>query len=137
IHSGGGDLSLGASNRVLLRTALAMITNRPASTKPIRGESTSAFTVAATLPQFTPSPNTLSGASGDFIKPTPTIEPMRVCELEAGRPRYHVPRFQMIAESRSEKTIANPAPEPTLITSSTGRSATIPKATAPEEVSTP
>jgi len=65
------------------------------------------------------------------------MEPMSVCELDAGSPRYHVPRFQMMADSSSEKTIANPAPEPTLMTSSTGSSATMLKATAPEEVSTP
>jgi len=43
----------------------------------------------------------------------------------------------MIAETSSANTMAKPAPEPTLITSSTGSSATIPKATAPEEVNTP
>ena len=43
----------------------------------------------------------------------------------------------MIAETSSANTIAKPAPEPTLITSSTGSSATMPKATAPEEVNTP
>ncbi len=37
-----------------------------------------------------------------FIRPTPTIEPISVCEEEAGRPRYQVPTFQMIAE-RSER----------------------------------
>ncbi len=43
----------------------------------------------------------------------------------------------MIAETSSEKTIANPAPEPTLSTSSTGSSARIPKATVPAESKTP
>ena len=62
---------------------------------------------------------------------------MRVCELEAGSPSHHVPRFQTMAESSSEKTIANPAAEPTFRTSSTGRRAMMPKATAPEDVSTP
>ena len=38
------------------------------------------------------------------------IEPMSVCELDEGRPKYHVPRFQMIAATSSAKTIANPAP---------------------------
>jgi hypothetical protein len=73
----------------------------------------------------------------EFAKPTPMIEPMSVCELDAGKPSHHVPRFQMMAEIRSEKTIASPAAEPTLSTSSTGRRATMPKATAPEDVSTP
>ena len=29
--------------------------------------------------------------------PTPIIEPISVCELEAGRPNHQVPRFQIIA----------------------------------------
>ena len=65
------------------------------------------------------------------------IEPISVCELDAGNPKYHVPRFQMIAEISSANTIANPAPDPTLTTSSTGSSAMMPNATAPVEVSTP
>ena len=62
---------------------------------------------------------------------------MSVCELEAGNPRYQVPTFHMMAETRREKTMAKPADDPMLMTSSTGSSATMPKATAPEEVSTP
>ena len=37
------------------------------------------------------------------------IEPISVCELEAGRPSYQVPRFQMIAAISSANTIAKPA----------------------------
>ena len=69
--------------------------------------------------------------------PTPMIEPIRVCELEAGRPKYQVPRFQMIAAISSANTIAKPALLPTCRISSTGSSETMPKATAPEESSTP
>jgi hypothetical protein len=65
------------------------------------------------------------------------MEPIRVCELEAGSPKYQVPRFQMMAEISSANTIANPAPEPTWITSSTGSSAMTPKATPPVELKTP
>ena len=65
------------------------------------------------------------------------IEPISVCELEAGRPRYQVPRFQMIAAISSANTIAKPALEPTCRISSTGSSETMPKATAPEDSSTP
>ena len=54
-----------------------------------------------------------------------------------GSPIYHVPRFQIMAESSSENTIAKPAPEPTFRTNSTGSKATMLKATAPEEVNTP
>src|ERR1039458_8461821 len=103
--------------------------------KPMSGENTSALTVSATLAQLTPSPNAASGLSREFISPTPTIEPISVCELEAGNPRYQVPRFQTIADTSNANTIAKPAPDPTLMTSSTGSSATIPNATAPDEVS--
>ncbi len=43
----------------------------------------------------------------------------------------------MMAEISSANTIANPAPEPTFSTSSTGSSARTPNATAPVDVSTP
>src|SRR5262249_5680230 len=96
------------------------------------GDRTSALTVSATFVQLTPSPKALSGLSSEFIKPTPTMDPIRVWELDAGNPRYHVPTFQIIADSRSENTMAKPGPDPTLMTSSTGSSATMPNATAPE-----
>ena len=32
-----------------------------------------------------------------LARPTPRIEPIRVCELEAGMPKYQVPRFQAMA----------------------------------------
>ena len=69
--------------------------------------------------------------------PTPMIEPISVWLLDAGSPRYHVPRFHRIAEISSAKIIANPAPEPTLMTSSTGSSARIVSAIIPLLVSTP
>jgi hypothetical protein len=65
------------------------------------------------------------------------IEPISVCELDAGSPKAQVPRFQMIAAIRSAKTIAKPALLPTCRINSTGRSEMIPKATAPEDASTP
>jgi len=41
------------------------------------------------------------------------IEPISVCELDDGRPKYHVARFQMIAAMSNAKTIAKPALLPT------------------------
>ncbi len=32
-----------------------------------------------------------------LASPTPMMEPTMVCVLDDGRPRYHVPRFQMMA----------------------------------------
>ena len=65
------------------------------------------------------------------------IEPISVCELEFGRPKYHVPRFQMIAAVSSANTMAKPAPLPTCRISSTGSSEMMPNATAPVESTTP
>jgi len=41
--------------------------------------------------------------------PTPMIEPIRVCELYAGNPNHHVPRFHRMAAVNSANTIAKPA----------------------------
>ncbi len=65
------------------------------------------------------------------------IEPISVCELDDGRPKYQVPRFQTMAAISRANTIAKPAPLPTCRISSTGSSARMPKATAPLESSTP
>ena len=69
--------------------------------------------------------------------PTPMIEPISVCDDEAGRPSHQVPRFQMIAAISSANTIAKPALEPTCRINSTGSSEMMPNATAPLENSTP
>ena len=65
------------------------------------------------------------------------IEPMSVCELEAGSPSHHVPRFQITAASSSANTIARPALLLTWRINSTGSSDTMPQATAPEAIMTP
>ena len=65
------------------------------------------------------------------------IEPISVCDDEAGSPSHQVPRFQMMAAISSANTIAKPAPEPTCRMSSTGSSAMMPKATAPLDTITP
>ena len=65
------------------------------------------------------------------------MEPMRVCELEAGNPYHQVLRFHRMAETRRAKTMAKPAPDPTLRISSTGSRETTAKATAPEDSNTP
>src|SRR4029077_9111925 len=69
--------------------------------------------------------------------PTPMIEPISVCELEAGKPNHHVPRFHRMAATNNANTIAKPALEPTCRINSTGRSETMPNATAPVDVTTP
>ena len=69
--------------------------------------------------------------------PTPMIDPIIVCELEVGKPRYHVVRFQRIAATESANTIAKPDPLLTFRVSSTGSSVITEYATAPELISTP
>jgi|GEM_PF-1343067 len=40
----------------------------------------------------------------EIARLTQKIDQIRVCELDAGSPRYHVPAFQIIAVMRSERT---------------------------------
>ena len=87
-------------------------------------------------PQSTPLVPVLTDINW-LAMPTPMIEPISVCELEAGSPNHQVPRFQMIAATSRAKTIAKPARPPTCKINSTGSSETMPKATAPLEARTP
>src|SRR6516164_11702710 len=104
--------------------------------KPTTGENSSALPTLVACVQSTPEVP-FCPCSSALAMPTPMIEPIKVCELEAGRPRYHVPRFQMIAAIRSANTIANPAELPTCKINSTGRSEIMPNATAPLDSRTP
>src|SRR6202041_4174727 len=115
---------------------LQMRSRAPAQTKPTSGESSSDFPMFVAWPQSTPLVPVFTDINW-LATPTPMIEPIKVCELEAGNPYHQVLRFQRIAETSKAKTIANPAPEPTLRISSTGSSETTAKATAPEDSSTP
>ena len=65
------------------------------------------------------------------------IDPIKVCELDAGSPKYQVPRFHRIAAINSAKTMAKPALLPTCRINSTGNSDTMPNATAPDDNRTP
>src|SRR5580704_7000608 len=104
--------------------------------KPKSGENNSALPIEVACVQSTPEVP-LRPCSSALAMPTPITEPISVCELDAGRPKYQVPRFQMIAAINSAKTMAKPALDPTWRISSTGSSETMPKATAPEDHSTP
>src|SRR5579862_9313223 len=94
--------------------------SRAEKVKPTTGETSREIPTSEALAQFTPSPNTWPGESMELARPTPMMAPTSVCELDAGSPKYQVPRFQIIAEINSANTMAKPAPEPTLRTSSTG-----------------
>ena len=69
--------------------------------------------------------------------PTPRIEPISVCELDTGRPTYHVPRFHVTPAMSSDSTITSAAPERESTSRSTGSRLTMPNATAVPPSSTP
>src|SRR5580658_6106350 len=92
--------------------------------------------VSASLLQFTPSTRP-SPAISEWVVPTPMIDPIKVCELDAGSPRYQVPTFQTIAEPSRANTMAKLAPEPAPTTRSAGSRLTMPNATAPLDTKTP
>src|SRR5579863_4466710 len=138
IHSGGAVSFSGAMYRSLRLIRTFMVSNsRAATPNPTIGEISSDMPTSDAFAQFTPSPNSWPAESIEFARPTPMIAPINAWELEAGRPKYHVPRFQMMADKSKAKTMANPAPDPTFNTSSTGNSARTPNATPPPEVKTP
>src|ERR1700722_16492987 len=137
IQKGAGSLPFGAWYSSLLGISfLLMIRRSAAKKKPTMGERTSDLPMLVAWPQSTPLVPDFTDISW-LAMPTPMIEPIRVCELEAGNPKYQVPRFQMIAATNNANTIAKPAWLPTCRISSTGSSDTIPNATAPLETSTP
>src|SRR5580658_5218021 len=140
IHIGGPSWPFGSENNCSF--ILPEITNfnassrTAASTKPKSGESKSALPIEVAWVQSTPEVP-LRPCSNALATPTPITDPIRVWELDAGRPNDHVPRFQMIAAIRSANTMAKPAPDPTCKISSTGSNDTMPNATAPDDHSTP
>src|SRR5580698_4680209 len=139
IHHGGGWSPFGSPNSAgvtLASTALSTNSRMAASAKPNSGDRISALPMPAAWLQSTPEVP-LRPRSSALVMPTPMIDPIRVCELEAGRPKYQVPTFQMIAAINSANTMAKPALLPTCRISSTGNSDTMPKATAPDDNSTP
>ena len=122
--------------RRFLTNAFIKSNSKAAPKKPTKGDTNSAIKTSFAFAQLTPSPKTRP-AKSELAKPTPMMEPTKVCELEAGNPRYQVPKFQMMAEMSSENTIAKPAPEPTFNTNSTGKRDTTEYATKPVDVKTP
>lgn len=94
--------------------------------KPKRGESSSDQPISVAFVQSTPDVLERPCMS-EFATPTPTIEPIRVCEDEAGRPKYQVPSFQIMAAISRAKTMAKPAPDPTCRINSTGSKLAMPR----------
>src|ERR1700738_1865806 len=139
IHHGGGWSPLGSANSAgvaCCSTILSTNKSSAASAKPNSGDSNRALPILVACDQSTPEVP-LRPRSSALVMPTPMIDPIRVCELEAGRPKYQVPTFQMMAAIKSANTMAKPALLPTCRINSTGNSDTMPKATAPDDNSTP
>src|SRR5258708_6933112 len=116
--------------------ALHSSSRTAARQKPSKGEKSRARAMSSALAQLTPLPNPLP-EKNELASPTPSIEPISAWELEAGSPRYQVPKFQRIAEISSDRTIKIPADAPMLISKSTGKRWTILKATAVPPSKTP
>src|ERR1700722_9148008 len=114
-----------------------MVSSRYATLNPINGETRRVSPILAAWLQSTPLVPEGLTAINWFISPTPMIDPINVWELEDGNPKYHVPRFHRMAAISNANTMAKPAPLPTCRINSTGNSDTMPKATAPEDSSTP
>ncbi len=82
--------------------ALQSNSSSHATPNPTIGESNSDRPTPAAWVQSTPLVPCLGFISW-FAMPTPMIEPTMVCELEAGNPKYQVPRFQRIAAINKRK----------------------------------
>src|ERR1700722_3564123 len=116
---------------------LRMVSSKNAALKPISGETSSVSPILGAWRQSTPLVPEGFVAISWFMSPTPMMDPINVCELDDGRPKYQVPKFHKMAAISKANTIAKPAPLPTCRISSTGNSDTMPNATAPLEISTP
>src|SRR5271156_1235565 len=96
IQKGGGASAFGASKSLgSLMITLKNSSKSPESTKPTTGETSSAWKTLPTCDQSTPVVPELADISW-LATPTPMIEPIRVCEREAGKPFHQVLRFQRI-----------------------------------------
>jgi hypothetical protein len=134
----GGGWSFGGSlyNSGIRTSVFSTSSSSAAHRKPTSGESSSDLPTPSAWPQSTPLVPDGPCISW-FISPTPMIDPISVCELDDGNPKYQVARFHTIAAISSANTIAKPAPLPTCRISSTGSSCRMPNATAPLEIITP
>src|SRR3984957_15019259 len=110
IHKGGGLLPSGSLYSAgILIVALRIVSNRNAALKPINGEMSRVSPILVAWPQSTPLvPEGLVAISW-FISPTPMMDPIRVWELDEGRPKYQVPRFHRRGGTSRGNTKANGA----------------------------
>src|SRR6185312_4698005 len=81
--------------------AFSSINKAAASAKPNRGESSNASPTSLALDQSTPDVP-LRPCNSAFVTPTPIIEPMSVCELDAG-PGAEVPNDRRNQQSKHHR----------------------------------
>src|ERR1700733_1094089 len=137
IQNGGGSVPFGDSYSAgFFTSTFSSRSSSAAQPNPTSGEISSTLKTFVTCAQSTPLVPLCPPISW-FAMPTPIIDPISVCELDAGSPNAHVLRFQIIAASNRAKTMAKPAPLPTCRISSTGSSERNENANPPDEVSTP
>ena len=79
-----------------------------ATEKPINGESNNAKPVSFALSQLTADTPRSPGKNAK-AKPIPKIDPIIVCELDEGIPKYQVPKFQIIELNNNANIIAIPS----------------------------
>ena len=72
--------------------ALSMINSRKAALKPISGDTSKVSPIFVAWPQSTPLVSDGFVAINWFMSPTPMMEPIRVCELDDGSPKFQVPQ---------------------------------------------
>src|SRR5688572_15086976 len=108
IHSGGGAFFLGSLNKlspyeVFLVSVRSKYINMMVIEKPNRGEMSNETPISEALSQLTAA--ACESGSNENAMPTPRMEPMSVCELEQGIPRYQVNKFQKMALISSAMTM--------------------------------
>src|ERR1700712_4759895 len=98
IHQGGGAALLGSWYRVGALTKDFITTSSSAEkTKPISGDSKSAWKTFSACPQSTPEVACPDLAINWLARPTPIIEPISAWEEELGMPTAQVARFHTMA----------------------------------------
>ena len=108
----------------------------PATTRPTIGEMISEAKIPITFGMLSASTTEVPFISA-LVKPIPIMAPISVWELDAGRPKYQVPRFQIIAASNMENTMARPCDDPILSSRSVGSICTMAYATLRPPSKTP
>src|SRR5260370_35150133 len=95
-NHGGGGFPYGSQNSagVTCSNNIWRANNRTAaSATPNSGDSSSALPIVAACVQSTPEVPSRPRSSA-LVMPTPRIDPITVCELEAGAPQYRGATFQ-------------------------------------------